>query len=320
MNTGYRSHPEGVEPQGIPQQPEARTLGTIERAVLRDGVVVSERVQSVTQASALEAVRGANDPYEYALHPQTRTPVAAHQLTGDSIVKIRGAEVTVDQAITMGWMANPFKQGGTQPTQGAQAAQGVAKEPEQQPVAEAIHPDLQREAVSRQGEETFAALTEFTGGSTRVAAMQELATTGEISEHRLGEIASQMGVEPSHVQGMVDQLRPAFEAQANSVAEAYGLEPEAVWEWAQEHCPDKAHAAVNRHLTLRNTHGYQDIVKSYVQNLDTIAPDTILGAEIVGGTVSRDGSGRIVLTYNDGRRMSWQQAIGMGLIKLESIR
>ncbi|WP_162917319.1 hypothetical protein [Dongia deserti] len=222
---------------------------------------------------------------------------------------MNGAELTVDQARAMGWLTRP-NQGGT--TQAAVAPQGVAQEPEQQPQQKPLHPDLQTEAVSREAEEVFSDLNAYTSALTRVAAVRELTTDGEISEQRMADAASQMGVEPAKVQAMVDTLRPELEAQANNAASQLGVDPADVWEWAWQAKPLEMREAVDRQVTLRNTHGYQKLAKHYLHNLDTIDPGMILEAEVIGGTASRGSDGRIILTTADGRSMTWQQWLATG--------
>jgi hypothetical protein len=70
-------------------------------------------VEGATRGSATEAVKSASDPWEWAQDPRTRSPLAAHQVTGESIIKLPGKpEVTVDQSITCGLIKSPFDQGG----------------------------------------------------------------------------------------------------------------------------------------------------------------------------------------------------------------
>jgi hypothetical protein len=304
-----------LAPAGQAAQTDSRSYDNnrVARAEYQPDGSVQYHIEGTTRGSVAEAVKGKSDPWEWAQDPRTRTPLAAHQVTGDSIVKLPGKpEVTVEQAILMDWITRP--QGGTP---AAAVPQGVAQETEQQQ-PEDIHADLQTEAVDRETEQTFTSLVESTSASTQMAAVNDLATGGEISERHLGELASQMGVEPSQVQAMVETMRPAFEAQAASAIESYGVGAEDVMEWAQEARPREAQEAINRHLTLRNTHGYQKLAKHYVQNLDSINPDAILSAEVVGGKVERIG-GKIVLTNAKGQRMTWSEALALGY-KPERVR
>lgn len=273
--------------------------------------------EGATQGNYADAVKSASDPWEWAQDPRTRQPLAAHQVKGDSIISIDGREMTVDQAVMIG-LLSPFQQGGAP---AANKLQGVTQETEQQQPewAEEVHPDLQTEAVDMRTEETFTAVVENTSAGTQIAAVQELATDGEIGERRMAQLASEMRIEPTQLQAMIDTMRPAFEAQANKAVEAYGVDPFEVWEWAQQHCPSKMQEAINRHLTKRNTHGYSALAQEFVENLDTINPDLILSAPINGGTASLV-RGRIVLTLQDGRQMTWSEALALGVMKLEAAR
>jgi hypothetical protein len=302
--------PAGQTPQADSRSYDDNRVAKAER--LPDGSLRTS-TEGATRGNYTEAAKSKNDPWEAAYDAKTKTPLAAHQVTGDSVIRINGAEVTVDQAVAMGWLTRP-NQGGTP---AAAVPQGVAQEAEQQQ-PEDVHPDLQTEAVDRETEQTFTSLVESTSAGTQIAAVNDLATDGEISERHLGELASQMGVEPGQVQAMVEAMRPAFEKQASSAIESYGVAAEDVMEWAQEARPREAQEAVNRHLTLRNTHGYHKLAQHYVQNLDTINPDAILSAEVIGGKVERIG-GKIVLTNAKGQRMTWSEALALGY-KPERVR
>jgi hypothetical protein len=296
-------------PSGQKIEPQSRSFddNRVAKAEQQPDGSFRYSTEGATRGNYIDAVKGKNDPWEAAYDANTKTPLAAHQVTGDSVIRMNGAEVTVDQAVMMGWLARP-SQGGTP---AAAAPQGVAQETEQQQKPEDVHPDLQTEAVDMQTEQTFTALVEGTSTLTQIGAVNDLATDGEISERRIAELASQMQIEPTQVQAMVEAMRPAFEKQATSAIESYGVGAEDVMEWAQEARPREAQEAINRHLTMRNTHGYQKLAQHYVTHLDTINPDAILSAEVIGGKVERVGD-KIVLTNSKGQRMSWSEALALG--------
>jgi hypothetical protein len=270
-------------------------------------------VEGATRGSAAEAVKSASDPWEYAMDARTRSPLAAHQVTGESIVRMNGAEVTVNDAVAMGWLKRPFDQGGALNAASNPYAQDGAEQQQDQPESE--HPDLKMEAVDMETEQTFTTIVEATSPMSQIAAVHELATEGAISERRLGELASQMRMEPAQVQAMVDSMRPVFEAQAENAVASFGVDPAEVFEWAQEVRPREYRDAVNRHLTMRNTQGYQQLAQHFVQHLDTINPNMILNAEVNGGKVESIG-GRIIVTDAAGRRFTWSEALAAGVMEL----
>lgn len=274
------------------------------------------RTEGVTQGNYAEAVKSASDPWDWARDSRTRQPLTADQVKEDSIVSVGGAEMTLADAYAHGFLKRP-QQGGA-PV--ANTPQGVAQEAQQEAErAEEVHPDLQTEAVDMRTERTFTEIVEATSAGSQIAAVQEIATEGDVSTRLLNELASQMRIEPSKLQENINSMRDSFEAQANGAAEAYGVDAEAVWEWAREAKPRELQAAIQRHLTLRNTQGYRALAKEFVENLDTIAPDMLLGSEVNGGKVERIG-GRVVLTMTDGRRMTWAEALALGVMKLERLK
>jgi hypothetical protein len=115
---------------------------------------------------------------------------------------------------------------------------------------------------------------------------------------------------------MVEKVRPAFEAQANRAVEAFGVDPEAVWQWGWESNPKQMQAAISSHITGRTTEAYKALARDYVVKLDTIDPEAILGAEVSGGKIHRDHAGRIVITAPDGRTYGWSEVINGGWLKL----
>ncbi|HVJ44377.1 MAG TPA: hypothetical protein VM639_22945 [Dongiaceae bacterium] len=251
-------------------------------------------------------------PWSSARDQRTGFPLAAHEVTGDSILSFPNfGEVTRDQAVALGLISNP-NQGGT-PNQ-TLAPQKVATG--EQPVEE-LHPDLQEEPITREVEAALAEVYQSTSAMTHAQAFQELATGGDVSQATLAAAASQMGTEPSQVQAAIDNLRPHFVKQADEVASRLGVDPASVWQWGWKNQPGKMQEAINRHLTLRNTHGYQKIANEYVQKLDTIAPEMILGAEFGNGiTAAKARDGVIVLTLPGGAQVGWSEAISAGLVSL----
>ncbi len=143
------------------------------------------------------------------------------------------------------------------------------------------------------------------------------AEDGTVHENALGRIAAQMGIEPTEAMSRFEALKDAFTEQAYATVAKSGHDPEAVFEWAQKANPKALSAAIQAHATRRNVTGYQDIVKSYVSELDSIDPDSILNAQFGQGvTARRDrNTGDIVISAL-GTEMSWKTAVRRGLLKI----
>lgn len=263
-----------------------------------------------------DAARSAGVPWERAINPRNGSPLAPHEVNGDSIIRMQGRpEVTLDQARQLGWVKDgsahrsPFE--ATQAQQSAPQEQ-TAQQDQQQPEASA-----HGESIGPDGEGTLGLIYSHTSAADHLKAIEQIAEHGEIAENTLGQLASQLGGQPSQVSAMVEKVRPAFEAQANRAVEAVaGIDPQDVWDWAWTNKPKQIQGAISSHLTQRNTEAYKALARDYVANLDTISPDAILGAEVNGGQIHRDHAGRIVITGSDGRTYSWAGAVNAGWIKL----
>ena len=202
-----------------------------------------------------------------------------------------------------------------------QADQDGHQEDQQQ-----IHPDLVTESTG--DEATEQALTQFAEGTApdlQLAVIDEVINNleGDISEEAIGTIASQMQIEPEKANEMVDTVRAGMEAQARSViTDALGGNAElteTMLAWAYDQRGDEVSKAVREQLLNRRTAGYAELAKEFMANLDTIAPDAILNAEMAGGvSVTRDDRGRIVVRDDrTGRTYGWRSAVEAGIISLE---
>jgi hypothetical protein len=263
------------------------------------------------RASSVLAASNSAVPTGIAYDAQTKSPLAAHEVNGDSMIRLsNGAELTINQARQAGLLtetaqANPHVAAPAETTQHASPQQ------EQQQAAAG-------ESIGKEGEDTLNFLYTHTSATDHHAAIEQMVEHGEISEQTMGQLASQLGGHPSQVAAMVDQVRPAFEAQANGAVESVaGVDPQDVWDWAWEKNPKQMQAAMTSHVNDRTTEAYRQIAREYVANLDTISPDAILNAEVVGGSVHRDAQGNVFFQLANGRLVSWSEAVRTGIMKLE---
>jgi len=279
------------------------------------------QVSGAVRTNVTEWANTQGAPWATARDHRNGSPLAPHEVTGDSILSFANfpAEVTRDQAYALGLLQRPNQRG--TPTY---APQGVTTGTQQDAFAatqtqqqQEIHPDLQEEAISPEGEAELGEVFQGTSTLTHAQAFLELATEGAVSEATLAAAATQMGVEPGRVQSTIDNLRPHFEKQADDTAARLGVDPASVWQWAWKTQPGKMQEAIDRQLRLRNTQGYQKIANEYVQKLDTIAPEMILNAQFGNGiTAAKARDGVVVLTLPGGQQVGWSEAISAGIVTL----
>ena len=88
-------------------------------------------------------------------------------------------------------------------------------------------------------------------------------------------------------------------------------------DWLYENRSEGMSAAIRNQLTRRSTSGYKTLATDFLSNLDTIAPDAILNADMGSGiSANRDSAGKINVTIPDGRSLSWKDAVRLGFAKL----
>lgn len=278
-------------------------------------------ISNPDRTTSIDAHRSNSIPGGVAYDPQTKSALAPHEVTGDSLIRLSsGAELTINQARQAGLIpdtrGNAFEATQNQAQQSSPQQQQSAQQEQQAPSLAA------GESIGKQGEDTLGFLYAHTSATDHFKAIDQIIEHGEISEQTMGQLASQLGGHPSQVAAMIDQVRPSFEAQANRAVEAVagGIDPQDVWSWAWEKNPKQIQAAMNSHISNRTTEAYKQLTRDYVANLDTINPDAILNAEVVGGKVERDAQGKVFFTLPNGRRVSWSEAVGTGIMKLERRR
>jgi hypothetical protein len=284
---------------------------------LKDGGIRVYSDGGPDRTTSMQANSHSAIPTGVAYDPQTKSALAPHEVTGESLIRLpSGAELTINQARQAGLIregasrTNPFDN--TQAQQVHHHQQQTTQQEPQAPSAVNSH------SIGKAGEDTLSFLYTHTSATDHHKAIDQLVEHGEISEQTMGQLASQLGGHPSQVAAMIDQVRPAFEAQANRAVESVaGVDPQDVWAWAWEKNPKQIQAAMASHVNDRTTEAYKQLTRDYVSQLDTIAPEAILDAEVVGGSAARDEQGRIYFNLPNGRRVSWSEALRTGIMKLE---
>ena len=175
------------------------------------------------------------------------------------------------------------------------------------------------ERMSDEAEKAIDTLIESTSGEDQLAAVHQVAETGEVSADLVATVAQGMGIEPEALQGQIGGVLEAFESQARQVISeaAGGIDSERVLEWVREHRADELNKAMIEQGTKRSTAGYANLAREYVNGLDNHDPEAILTATFSDGiTARRDEQGKVILNIN-GQDIPWASAVRSGAITVK---
>ena len=233
----------------------------------------------------------------------------------DSRVTLRnGFELTIRSALESGYVAQ-LADGSF--IDGPNAVEGS---PEKAAEDKNLDPSDAGEFLPEADEAVMKELVETTSAQDQVSVIQDITSgDGTINEHTVARAASEAGVEPAVMHGKIASVAEAMKTQASAAVAKHGVDPEAVWDWANEPANvGTLQAAVRKHAMARSTASYGDIAKSYVLAMDEHSPDAILSADLGDGIkrTYRDDHGAIVIEDANGRGYTWKSAIRSGLVKL----
>jgi hypothetical protein len=246
------------------------------------------------------------------------SPVFGSAITKDSIVNVGGSETSVKAAIAAG-LVQTNADGSFSVV--SQAARVQAQQQQRQAQAEAQNLEIgPQEGVAPQVEDTIHTFASSVSPSTVMGAVLDFSNGQEVRDSHIHQAASEMGIEPSAVRSMVDQVRGAFETQARAVVDNCGLSSDEVFAWAYQNKPEMMKDAIHQQATMRTTKGYQKVAQTYMENLDTINPQALLNAQLGQGLkVMKANNGKIVIQTPKGQ-IEYRAAVRSGLIKLSTAK
>lgn len=245
------------------------------------------------------------------------SPVTGGAIGLNSIINVGGSETSVKAAVAAGLVqANPDGTFSMMSQEARAQAQRQKAEARAQAEAAALGADGPVETVDTHTEQTIASFANHVSPSTVMGAINDLSKGLDVRSGYIDHAASEMGIEPSQVRTMMDQVRGAFEAQARSVVNRAGLPADDVFAWAYQNKPEMMQHAIRQQATMRTTSGYQKVAQAYLENLDTINPDALLGAQLGDGLeIKKASNGKLVLKTPKGE-FEYRAAVRSGLIKI----
>lgn len=258
-------------------------------------------------------VDGPPDVGGFSARSESGRPLGLGDITGDSIVKIGGEEMTAAAAEHLGFLVRD-------PTSGLLRLPGAGEElpgnAERDSQQDQQNDQVAPEALDDASEAILAQAYESAPGEA-LAAANDIMATGEVSAHTVEQLASRLGLEPDQVVANVEHVRAAYHKEAVSVSSRrVGVSPaiaEAALEYARLNNHGELMHAAEQHIHSGKAR-YDSFVRDYVQKLDSIAPDYILSS-LPNKARWDTGAGQIVVKTGRGE-MLWGAAVRAGLVKL----
>jgi hypothetical protein len=211
----------------------------------------ADKFQAATDIQAAPGVAG-------SARGALMSPIAASNLKPTDIVKLpSGMETNVVTAERLGYLRRSTtggyentEQGAPAPLQPAQAAPAVAPESTHTPL-EADYAD------------TANAVKHYLSPSLTARAVEELATTGQMSPDVLREASDQMNAEHEVVQSMMQKVRDGYGRQFEQHAVKAGAVPAQFTQWAQANRPDQLKLAMVAHVTRQDPRAYNALLAEF---------------------------------------------------------
>jgi hypothetical protein len=187
-----------------------------------------------------------------------QSPIAAANLKPTDIVKLpNGYEVTAAAAVTLGHL-RPRAGGGYEDTHAPAQTPAAQPQPQPQVAPEEIHTPLEADYA-----DTANAVKHYLSPSLTARAVEELATTGQMSPDVLREASDQMNAEHEVVHSMMQKVREGYGRQFEQHAVKAGAVPQQFTQWAQANRPDALKLAMVTHVTRQDPRAYNALLTEF---------------------------------------------------------
>lgn len=311
MTTDVRSlgiHSEEDVPQGTFTTGRPQDMG---KAPPPASNVTSASYKTQQMASATDAYAGME--ISSAQDPKTGQTLAPHEINEASIVYVRGGpSLPYHLAKQLGFIKGSFNQG-------APAAQDQQQQPEaEEQVEPEVHPDLVMEAFDNGGEadQLHDSYVESTSPGDQMRALSEIVDKGELSEATFITLASQMGLQRDEAEGKASKIMDAYAKQATAAINEVVpfVDPQAFASWAWENHPTKFAEVQKKHAMQRNTHGYKELAKSYLETMDEHSSDALLSANFGEGVTARREGKHVIIDIPGKGTFTWKSLVKAGFV------
>lgn len=242
---------------------------------------------------------------------------APSQINKDTRVWIDGFETTVGNAEFQGYLHMNPNTGIWQESYGygdphKRAQLGTLEQPKradvplQEPVrGEPLDPmseALLGEAYTKAQGETFGVI-------------HDIVFRGEASQEKVGHLAERLGIAPNEALRQVQHVYGAFVGEAERSIASIVHDPAAALAWAHANKPDAFKDAMMGHVDT-GIPDYAKFAREYLENLDTIDPESILQASSSTSMKARRVGSKIIVSDPVHGEVEWKAGVRMGLIKV----
>jgi hypothetical protein len=224
----------------------------------------------------------------------------SHNLQDTDLVKIRGVEMHVKDAMDYGYIRK---------TDNGYIDSVPNSKP--QPTARQSH----EESLDHQAESILSNIPKTMGDAQATAAMIAYSKGKGVSTAAIQEMASKNGMEPIQAKAQFQHVQAAFTEQAAGRMSEYGINPEHALEWAWKEEPRKMQSAIQTQYYERSTKGFDKVAMSYIENLDTIDLQMIFETNFGRGySVEQGAKGKILINAPDGMQSEWKAFVKSGVM------
>jgi hypothetical protein len=131
-----------------------------------------------------------------------------------------------------------------------------------------LHPEHAKDEYSKAvmaDEETQGALSVFNNGlnlPARIAAINEMSTTGTLSDHWYTQAATQMNTDPAVVKVMIDKALGGLDRGYRALCDRVGISPDAASAYIQKHHGDTARSVAANVLRTGDLKAYGPLLRA----------------------------------------------------------
>lgn len=238
------------------------------------------------------------------------------ELSPTDLVTINGTPLEVRTALRLGYLdGSPGNYRDTGLAAKDVAAGGAPAAPKSD-----VKPDYTGNETAFEDNRTESLLGSIAGAThagAQIRAMTEVISKGEVSADTLRAMADTAGVSPQRLQADLAQVQDAFAGQAAKFVTGSGVpDPEAFFDWAEQHHRGEFKDAMSQHVMDRNPKAYAKLVSKFLASGETSVPADIMEASSDTGVRVRKVDGQVVLDLPGIGTMSYAAAVRQGHVKL----
>ena len=173
------------------------------------------------------------------------------------------------------------------------------------------------EALEPDAEEALAALVSGVDTGLQYATLNDLTSTGDVSQATLNRIAAQLGTVPEHAGALVGKVVAGMQRQADAAVYAAGVaDPQAMYTWAKAVKSKELAAAMTAQAAGRSTAAYAKLAREFLGVKAGGDTKAFIQSPRGQALQARKGhNGTVVVTVPGVGEVRYEVALKMGLIR-----